>query len=460
MHYVDFNKRLDEWITVDRLDVSVPSRITFPQPGNEKKEVGRSNSACFCFCLLNRSQDKKKKGEETSRNKKTSKLAQLASSAADEGTPSSSPSTLQNDFMEGATSTPMAASIADMDLEGSTGAKGDGSSSVGGRAKSTMDGSHMHDDDDDEDDNEDGHNNNNRRGGDRDDDDEDDDDDAMDTTGASSSSAAAGSASKDDAQKEAGESDDEMDGADPSANMTLEEDLQRLSQGGSMTSRPEEVARVKNINSIEIGRHLVEAWYFSPYPEEFESVDVLYVCEYGVANKAPCVKLFFFFKFRFCLKYTSSKHQLSRHRAKCSLHHPPGNEIYRKGYNWIALLFYGHVKFFGSARCRSSSWTGTSKRRIVATFVFCPNSSSTTRPCTTTWIPFYFMVPRLFFFVFFCDTPRLSHDRDGRKGLPHRRLLFQRERLGSKLQLGVYPDVATAPAQGLRQAADWYFFFF
>jgi len=400
VHYVDFNKRLDEWITVDRLDVSVPSRITFPQPGNEKKEVGRSNSACFCFCLLNRSQDKKKKGEETSRNKKTSKLAQLASSAADEGTPSSSPSTLQNDFMEGATSTPMAASIADMDLEGSTGAKGDGSSSVGGRAKSTMDGSHMHDDDDDEDDNEDGHNNNNRRGGDRDDDDEDDDDDAMDTTGASSSSAAAGSASKDDAQKEAGESDDEMDGADPSANMTLEEDLQRLSQGGSMTSRPEEVARVKNINSIEIGRHLVEAWYFSPYPEEFESVDVLYVCEYGVANKAPCVKLFFFFKFRFCLKYTSSKHQLSRHRAKCSLHHPPGNEIYRKGYNWIALLFYGHVKFFWFSSLSFFELDGHKQK------TYCRNLCLLSKLFLDHKTLYYDVDPFLFygtaFFVFFC----------------------------------------------------------
>jgi len=32
----------------------------------------------------------------------------------------------------------------------------------------------------------------------------------------------------------------------------------------------------------------------------------------------------------FCLKYMKKKRTLLRHKAKCSLRHPPGNEIYRK----------------------------------------------------------------------------------------------------------------------------------
>ena len=53
-------------------------------------------------------------------------------------------------------------------------------------------------------------------------------------------------------------------------------------------------------------------WYFSPYPEEYCKEAKLFVCE-------------------FCLKYMKKKHTLDRHRAKCELRHPPGNELYRDG---------------------------------------------------------------------------------------------------------------------------------
>ena len=52
-------------------------------------------------------------------------------------------------------------------------------------------------------------------------------------------------------------------------------------------------------------------WYFSPYPQELCHLPVIYICE-------------------FCLKYLKSKNCLARHRMKCKLFHPPGNEIYRK----------------------------------------------------------------------------------------------------------------------------------
>jgi histone acetyltransferase HTATIP len=89
------------------------------------------------------------------------------------------------------------------------------------------------------------------------------------------------------------------------------EEIEHLRRGGSMTNRPEEVHRVKNINAIVIGRHRVETWYFSPYPPELSFVDAVYICE-------------------FCLSFFDSKVRLVRHREKCTLFHPPGNEIYRK----------------------------------------------------------------------------------------------------------------------------------
>ena len=94
----------------------------------------------------------------------------------------------------------------------------------------------------------------------------------------------------------------------PLEELTFEEDLQRLRVGGSMTQRNEEVGRVKNINQIQFGKHVIDTWYFSPYPPEFENVEMVYICE-------------------FCLKYDCSRHAFERHRTKCTLFHPPGNEV-------------------------------------------------------------------------------------------------------------------------------------
>ncbi|KAI8997063.1 acyl-CoA N-acyltransferase [Pilobolus umbonatus] len=89
-----------------------------------------------------------------------------------------------------------------------------------------------------------------------------------------------------------------------------EYEIEKLRTSGSMTQSVQEIARVKNLNKIQMGRHEVEAWYFSPYPIEYAYCDVLYICE-------------------FCLSYYVSHKQLSRHRQRCQLYHPPGNEIYR-----------------------------------------------------------------------------------------------------------------------------------
>lgn len=70
--------------------------------------------------------------------------------------------------------------------------------------------------------------------------------------------------------------------------------------------------RIKNIEMIELGRHRIKPWYFSPYPQELVSLQCIHLCE-------------------FCLKYVKSRKCLQRHLTKCLLKHPPGNEIYRDG---------------------------------------------------------------------------------------------------------------------------------
>ena len=89
-----------------------------------------------------------------------------------------------------------------------------------------------------------------------------------------------------------------------------EEEIEKLRTGGSMTQNQTEISRVRNIARIQMGGHEMESWYFSPYPASFTEADLVYICE-------------------FCLGYYESLQTFTRHRAKCTLMHPPGNEIYR-----------------------------------------------------------------------------------------------------------------------------------
>ncbi|CAH0755193.1 unnamed protein product [Diatraea saccharalis] len=88
----------------------------------------------------------------------------------------------------------------------------------------------------------------------------------------------------------------------------------RPRQSGSLVAHGHDdlVTRMKNIEMIELGRHRIRPWYFAPYPQEMVGLPCIYICE-------------------FCLKYRKSKKCLERHLIKCKLKHPPGNEIYRKG---------------------------------------------------------------------------------------------------------------------------------
>lgn len=92
-------------------------------------------------------------------------------------------------------------------------------------------------------------------------------------------------------------------------------ELQAKSQGmkrgeeGHVTAHPGANAASK-IKFIHFGDHEIDTWYSAPYPEEYSRNRILYICE-------------------FCLKYIGSDFVAWRHRLKCPVKHPPGDEIYR-----------------------------------------------------------------------------------------------------------------------------------
>ncbi|KAH3681568.1 hypothetical protein WICPIJ_007442 [Wickerhamomyces pijperi] len=71
-----------------------------------------------------------------------------------------------------------------------------------------------------------------------------------------------------------------------------------------------------NLKYIQIRNYRIETWYTAPFPEQFNSVPILYICEN-------------------CLEYMDSKRVLKGHQAKCRVRAPPGLEIYREGLNSI-----------------------------------------------------------------------------------------------------------------------------
>ncbi|KAI9163764.1 Histone acetyltransferase ESA1 [Paramyrothecium foliicola] len=92
-----------------------------------------------------------------------------------------------------------------------------------------------------------------------------------------------------------------------------EDEIEKLRTSGSMTQNPTEVSRIRNISKVQFGKHDLFPWYFSPYPEAFSQEDIIFICE-------------------FCLSYYGDEIAFKRHRRKCTLQHPPGNEIYRDEY--------------------------------------------------------------------------------------------------------------------------------
>ncbi|KAL2911751.1 Histone acetyltransferase [Polyrhizophydium stewartii] len=87
----------------------------------------------------------------------------------------------------------------------------------------------------------------------------------------------------------------------------------KASGGGAAASLDTSGERaLPRIPLIRIGKWQISTWYAAPYPEEYNVLPTLFLCE-------------------FCLKYMKSDFTLERHKLKCPLKHPPGDEIYRDG---------------------------------------------------------------------------------------------------------------------------------
>jgi len=109
----------------------------------------------------------------------------------------------------------------------------------------------------------------------------------------------------------------EASGQDDDTNPTVVGDMEHDEHEGideASLREHEEVTKIKNVQTIELGLHIIECWYFSPFPKEYFPhgfVERLYFCEYS-------------------LRFFSHQEELHRYQARGVDPHPPGNEIYRK----------------------------------------------------------------------------------------------------------------------------------
>lgn len=63
-----------------------------------------------------------------------------------------------------------------------------------------------------------------------------------------------------------------------------------------------------SVKFVVMGKHVMEVWYQSVYPEDVQRLPKLWLCE-------------------FCLRYQKSEVGMKRHCAKCVWRHPPGGKI-------------------------------------------------------------------------------------------------------------------------------------
>jgi len=83
----------------------------------------------------------------------------------------------------------------------------------------------------------------------------------------------------------------------------------------------EEATKVRNVDKIQVGPHVMNTWYFSPFPAEYTKYRMLYFCE-------------------FCLNFFGEKSELDRHCKRCTWTHPPGLEIYRSKDQGIEVAMF------------------------------------------------------------------------------------------------------------------------
>merc|ERR1719192_2443292 len=216
VHYVDYNKRLDEWVTEDRLD----TRKIEPPQGKEEKEKHATGATTTGFCTP--------KKTTAASNSSAAQPASVTSSRPSSPTPASTP-------------LPEASEISSPSITGQNVLQAALTKKTARKRKSLP-------------------------------------------------------------------STESAEGEAESNTPTTPRQTGSLAAPGT---HDDAITRMKNVELIELGRHRIKPWYFSPYPIQLVSLPCIYICE-------------------FCLKFVKSRTCLERHISKCNLKHPPGNEIYRK----------------------------------------------------------------------------------------------------------------------------------
>ena len=67
----------------------------------------------------------------------------------------------------------------------------------------------------------------------------------------------------------------------------------------------------RNIEYLRLSCYKIQAWYFSPFPDPYNSLETVYCCE-------------------FCMRLFCTEREFDDHTRRCTATHPPGDEIYHK----------------------------------------------------------------------------------------------------------------------------------
>lgn len=127
-----------------------------------------------------------------------------------------------------------------------------------------------------------------------------------------------------------------------------------------------QITKVKYVDKIQIGNFEIDAWYFSPFPEDYGKQPKLWICEY-------CLKYMKYEKtFRHhlvsaaVLRAVQSEIAERSHsfhsfvQSHCQWKQPPGKEIYRRS-NISVYEVDGRDHKVGTGAC-SSTWLRNLKR--------------------------------------------------------------------------------------------------
>ncbi|CAG0901086.1 unnamed protein product [Cyprideis torosa] len=85
-----------------------------------------------------------------------------------------------------------------------------------------------------------------------------------------------------------------------------------LKEEQALEEEYDNLTKVKYIEKVALGNWVMDAWYYSPYPDQFGKTRTLYICEY-------------------CLKYMCNERSHRYHMSQCSIKKPRGREIYCHG---------------------------------------------------------------------------------------------------------------------------------